>query len=157
MRVRELLSPERTLYHLEGSSKKRLFDEVATLVADACPGIGAQDVFDALVARERLGSTGIGEGVAIPHCRLPSCERPTGVLISLKQAIDFESMDAHPVDLVFVLLVPDRNPEQHLKTLSHLAALFNESDFRDSLRNSQSCEDLYHRAVDSETEIQIVS
>lgn len=157
MRVRELLSPDRTLFDIEGSSKKRLFDQAATLIAGSCPEMAEQDIFDALIARERLGSTGIGEGIAIPHCRMASCEKPVGLLISLRRPIDFESVDARPVDLVFFLLVPEQNPEQHLKTLSHLAALFNEPAFRNALRNSTSADNLYHQAVDSETELQFAS
>lgn len=155
MRVRELLSPDRTHFGIDGGSKKRLFDQVASLAASSCPELGEQQIFDALIARERLGSTGIGEGIAIPHCRLGSCAKPTGLLIKLQEPIDFDSVDNRPVDLVFVLLVPEQNPEQHLKTLSHLAALFNEPDFRNDLRDSTSAEDLYQHAVDSEIELQI--
>ena len=157
MRVRELLAPERTRYNLEGVSKKRLFDQVAQLAADSRPELNEQEVFDALVARERLGSTGIGEGIAIPHCRLPSCTRPVGLLIRLEEAIEFDSVDARPVDLVFVLLVPESNPDQHLKTLSHLAALFNEAEYREALRTSGSAETLYESAVDSEVELRLAS
>lgn len=157
MRVRELLTPDRTHFDIEGGSKKRLFDQVASLAASSCPELGEQQIFDALIARERLGSTGIGEGIAIPHCRLAACGKPVGLLIRLREAIDFDAVDSRPVDLVFVLLVPEQHPEQHLKTLSHLAALFNEPGFRDDLRQSDSAEDLYRRAVDSEVELQVTS
>ena len=157
MRVRELLTRERTEHNLEGVSKKRLLDHAANLVSDTCGGLTAQEVFDALVARERLGSTGIGEGIAIPHCRLAACPSPVGLLISLDKAIDFESIDGRPVDLVFVLLVPEQNPEQHLKTLSHLAALFNQPGFRDRLRDSSSADELFQHAVSSEEELQLAS
>lgn len=157
MRVRELLTPERTHYHLHGASKKRLLDQVAQLAAQGNPELGEQQVFDALIARERLGSTGIGEGIAIPHCRLASCQQPVGMLVSLDEAIDFDAVDGRPVDLVFVLLVPEDNPEQHLKTLSHLAALFNEQSFRDGLRGADSANTLYRAAIDSEAELQLAS
>ncbi len=157
MRIRELLAPDRTRYNLEGVSKKRLFDQVAQLASSSRPELDEQEVFDALVARERLGSTGIGEGIAIPHCRLPSCLQPVGLLIRLEEPIDFDSVDGRPVDLVFVLLVPESNPEHHLRTLSHLAALFNEPEYREALRQSNSTEALYRNAVDSETELQLTS
>jgi nitrogen PTS system EIIA component len=157
MRVRELLAPERTHFHVQGVSKKRLLDQAAQLAAATCTDLSEQQVFDALVARERLGSTGIGEGIAIPHCRLPSCQAPVGLLLQLEQPIDFESIDNKPVDLVFVLLVPEQNPEQHLKTLSHLAALFNEAGFRQQLRDARSAEDLFKRATSSEEELQLAS
>ena len=157
MRVRELLTQDRTVHSVEGVSKKRLLDRIATLVADSCKSMSAQEVFDSLVARERLGSTGIGEGIAIPHCRLPGCDKPVGMLLRLEEPIDFESIDGKPVDLVFVLLVPESNPEQHLKTLSHLAALFNEASYRQRLRNSTDAESLYEKAVGSEEELQLAS
>ncbi|MEY1662665.1 PTS IIA-like nitrogen regulatory protein PtsN [Isoalcanivorax beigongshangi] len=157
MRVRELLTPERTHYRLQGGSKKRLLDQVAQLASRDNPDLDEQQVFDALIARERLGSTGIGEGIAIPHCRLPHCTTATGMLISLEEAVDFDAVDGRPVDLVFVLLVPEDNPEQHLKTLSHLAALFNEQAYRDGLRAADSGDALYRAAVDSDIELAITS
>ncbi len=157
MRVRELLSPERTHHHLHGASKKRLLDQVAQLAAQCRPELNEQQVFEALIARERLGSTGIGEGIAIPHCRLPGCQQPMGILISLDAPIDFDAVDSRPVDLVFVLLVPEDNPEQHLKTLSHLAALFSQQSFRDGLRAASDDETLYHAAVDSEAELDLAT
>jgi len=157
MRVRELLTLERTHFNVQGVSKKRLLDQVAQLVSASCSELTEQQVFDALVARERLGSTGIGEGIAIPHCRLSHCQAPVGMLLLLDQPIDFESIDNKPVDLVFVLLVPEHNPEHHLKTLSHLAALFNEANFRQQLRDARSAEDLYKRATSSEEELRLAS
>jgi nitrogen PTS system EIIA component len=157
MRVRELLAPERTHFNIEGVSKKRLLDQAARLAAEACPELSEQQVFEALVARERLGSTGIGEGIAIPHCRMASCNAPIGLLLQLSQPIDFESIDNKPVDLVFVLLVPEHNPEQHLKTLSHLAALFNEDRYRQQLRSASSSEELFKRASSSEEELRLAS
>ena len=130
---------------------------MAELATRDNPDLSTQDVFEALVARERLGSTGIGEGIAIPHCRLASCNTAIGLLVSLAEPIDFDAVDSRPVDLVFVLLVPQDNPEQHLKTLSHLAALFNEPSFRSDLRQATSAEHLFRTAVDSEAELQLAS
>lgn len=157
MRVNELLTPERTYVDVHGVSKKRLLDRIAELAAQTCPELQEQEVFDALIARERLGSTGIGEGVAIPHCRLASCQRSIGILLKLDEPIDFDAADGQPVDLVFVLLVPEENPEKHLKTLSHLAALFNESSFRDDLRRPGDADGLYKNAVESEAELELAS
>lgn len=157
MRVRELLTPERTHFQVQGVSKKRLLDQAAQMAAATCKDLSEQQIFDALVARERLGSTGIGEGIAIPHCRLPGCDKPVGMLLQLQEPIDFESIDGKPVDLVFVLLVPESNPEQHLKTLSHLAALFNEPTYRQRLRDSSDAETLFEKAVGSEEELQLAS
>ena len=157
MRVRELLTEARTHNGVQASSKKQLLDQVAQLAAAGCDGLKEQEVFDALVAREKLGSTGIGEGIAIPHCRLGHCETPIGLLLRLQTPIDFDAVDGRPVDLVFVLLVPQENPEQHLKTLSHLATLFNDDDYRQELRHSQDNHHLYLKAVESEAELRLAS
>lgn len=157
MRVNELLTPERTFVDVHGVSKKRLLDRIAELAANACPELGEQEVFDALIARERLGSTGIGEAVAIPHCRLSTCRQSIGLLLKLDEPIDFDAADGQPVDLVFVLLVPEENPEKHLKTLSHLATLFNENSFREGLRRAGDADKLYKNAVESEAELEMAS
>lgn len=157
MRVREILTPDHTFINVHGVSKKRLLDQVASLAAGSCPALSEQQVFDALIARERLGSTGIGEGIAIPHCRMADCQEPVGLLLRLDEPVDFESIDGKPVDLVFVLLVPETNPEQHLRTLSHLAALFNEVSYREQLRKADSADALYQRAVSSEEELRLAS
>lgn len=157
MRVRELLNQEHTRIDVHGVSKKRLLDQVAQLAAAHSPNLSEQQVFDALIARERLGSTGIGEGIAIPHCRLVNCEKPIGMLLRLDQAIDFEGIDGKSVDLIFVLLVPEAHPERHLKILSHLAALFNEAGFRQQLRTAVSAENLFQRATSSEEELGLAS
>lgn len=157
MRLNELLNPERTLVDVHGVSKKRLLDSIAGIAARTCPELDEQEVFDALITRERLGSTGIGEGVAIPHSRLSACQRSVGILLRLDEPIDFDAADGQPVDLVFVLLVPEENPEKHLKTLSHLATLFNESRFREGLRRPGDANTLYRTAVESEAELELAS
>ena len=155
MRVRDLLTEQRTHHAINASSKKMLLDKVASMVAATVDDLNEQTVFDALIAREKLGSTGIGEGIAIPHCRLPNCQQPLGLLLQLSEAIDFDAIDNRPVDLVFVLLVPQDNPEQHLKTLSHLAALFNTDKYRQQLRTAQDTKSLYQNAVSSPAEQQL--
>lgn len=157
MRVRDLLTEDRTYDDVAVGSKKRLLDQIAQLAAASCGGLKEQEVFDALVAREKLGSTGIGEGIAIPHCRLGHCDAPVGLLLKLREPVDFDAVDGRPVDLVFVLLVPEQNPEQHLKTLSHLANLFNDDDYRKELRRAVGNHELYRVAVESEAELRLAS
>ena len=142
---------------MQASSKKQLLDQVAQLAAASCGSLNEQEVFDALVAREKLGSTGIGEGIAIPHCRLGHCQQAVGLLLKLETPIDFDAVDGQPVDLVFVLLVPQDNPEQHLKTLSHLASLFNDETYRTELRRSIDNQQLYQAAIESEAELRLAS
>lgn len=157
MRVRELLTENRTYNQVAVGSKKRLLDQIAQLAAANCAGLDEQEVFDALVAREKLGSTGIGEGIAIPHCRLARCDKAVGLLLKLEQAVEFDAVDGRPVDLVFVLLVPEQNPEQHLKVLSHLANLFNDDDYRADLRRAETSHQLFQVAVESEAELRLAS
>ncbi len=107
----------------------------------------ADEIYARLIAREKLGSTGIGEGIAIPHSRLQECEGTLGALFVLDEAVDFDSIDRKPVDIVFVLLVPEEATEQHLQTLSMLAQKFNDEGFRDQLREATSNEDLYQRMI----------
>jgi len=106
-------------------------------------------VFDRLLERERLGSTGLGEGIAIPHCRLKHCPQAIGVLFSLSEQIDYDSIDKKPVDLVFALLVPEEATDEHLQILSRLAGNFSQPEYRERLRQAQSGTELYQQACQS--------
>jgi PTS system nitrogen regulatory IIA component len=99
------------------------------------------------MAREQLGSTGIGAGIAIPHCRVPLCSDIVGMLITLKEPINFDSIDDNPVDIIFVLIVPEQKTDEHIETLAGLARLFSDEDFCYTLRNTQDSEDLYNIAI----------
>ena len=124
----------------EISSKKRLFECVAQLLAEQS-GLPQAEVFDCLVARERLGSTALGQGVAMPHGRHASVPAATGAFVRLKTPIEFDAPDNKPVSLVFVLLVPEAATGEHLALLSHLAGLFNEKSVREALRSCQTPEE----------------
>ena len=102
----------------------------------SCQQAGAEELSDSLQARERLGSTGIGHGIAIPHGRCPSLEQPRGVLLRLEPAIEFGAADGQAVDLVFAMAVPDHYTHQHLLLLSCLAERFSDPDFRAALRSA---------------------
>ena len=94
-----------------------------------------------------MGSTGIGEGIAIPHCRLKQCDKTFGVLLQLEHPIDFDAIDQQPVDLIFALLVPEEATDEHLKTLSMLAQKLSQADYREALRNSPDSKNLFQRAI----------
>ncbi len=102
----------------------------------ACRQAGAEDLRSSLQARERLGSTAIGHGIAIPHGRSPTLDSPRGVLLRLEPAVDFEASDGQPVDLVFAMAVPDHYTHQHLMLLSELAERFSDAGFRNALRDA---------------------
>jgi PTS system nitrogen regulatory IIA component len=145
--ISDLLSEGRCITDVPATSKKKLLEQLAEIVSEAVPD-GTQDaIFDSLLAREKLGSTGIGEGVAIPHCRLPQCHQAIGVLFRLSEAIDFDAIDKQPVDLVFALLVPQEATDEHLQVLATLAKNFNEASFRDGLRAATSDQEFYQQAI----------
>ncbi len=139
----ELLTPERTACHVPGLSKKRLFESLARIISDDQPELSYDDVFGQLIAREKLGSTGLGQGIAIPHCRIEGCGAPLGALLTLAEPIDFDAPDNKPVDLVFALLVPEGEHQKHLDTLAGVARLFSQSDYCEALRTAADNDALF--------------
>ena len=134
--ISEILPLSRVVLDMEASSKKRLLEQVAQLLHEQV-GLPQSDVFDCLVARERLGSTGLGHGVAMPHGRHADVQASCGVFVRLKEAVDFDAPDNKPVSLVFVLLVPESATGEHLEILSHLAERFADKNVRDALLGTQ--------------------
>lgn len=144
MQILDILTPERAQTGVATGSKKRTLEHAARAVEKAL-GSSGQDaaVFDALLARERLGSTALGDGVAVPHCRLPGCTQTIGLLLALAEGIDFDAPDSKPVDLLFVLVVPQEATDEHLQLLGRIAGMFNDSATRASLRAASSGSELY--------------
>lgn len=149
MQLQTILAPRRTLCGVQGSSKKRILDILARQIAQDIPTLNADDLFRSLVARERLGSTGLGHGIAIPHCRIENCTGTVGALIKLSEPIDFDAIDGEPVDIIFALLVPEEACDDHLQTLATLAGMFSDASFRNQLRQAQTDEDLYKLAINA--------
>ncbi len=129
--------------NVPGCSKKRILEYIAHLIANDVQGIDEDVLFESLVAREKLGSTGFGNGIAIPHCRLIGCTTPISAVLHLETAIDFDAIDGEPVDLLFVLLVPEEATDQHLELLRQIASIFEQDDVRERLRNAPTSEELY--------------
>ena len=130
--VAKLLPPGNVLLDLSVSSKKRLFEQIGLLFENH-HGIARNLVFDSLFDRERLGSTGLGQGIAIPHGRIKGLKEALGAFVRLAQPVPFDAPDGKPVTLVFTLLVPEQATEKHLQILSELAQRFSERDFREKL------------------------
>ena len=130
--VAKILSPSHVVVDLQASSKKRLFEQ-AGLLFENHDKIARSTVFDSLFAREKLGSTGLGQGVAIPHGRIKGLKEALGAFLRLAQPVPFESPDSQPVSLAFVLLVPEKATEKHLQILSELAQLFSDRVLRDAM------------------------
>lgn len=149
MKLSQILSPERTRCDVESSSKKRALEDIAQLVADDVGGLDAGELFNQLLAREKLGSTGLGDGVAIPHCRAADCPRVVGALLKLDSPIDFEAVDDVPVDLLFALIVPEQAHDEHLKALAAIAELASRDDFRRQLRACRNDAELYQTVMET--------
>ncbi len=147
MHIEEILRPERVLFRDDIGSKKVALETLAELVSSAAPELSPEQVFEALLARERLGSTGLGYGVAIPHGRIPQLQTACGGILRLSSGIDFDATDGQPVDLFFVLLVPEDCTDEHLKILACLAEMFADPDFLEQLRASPLPRDLYQTMV----------
>lgn len=137
--ISQLLPPENIVLDLEASSKKRVFEH-AGLVFENNQGVARSAVFDSLFSREKLGSTGLGKGIAIPHGRIKGLKKACGAFIRLTTPIPFDSPDGEPVSLLFVLLVPEQATEQHLQILSELAERFSERSCREALASAQDAE-----------------
>ena len=147
MQLEKILAPERCFARLDGGSKKRFLTTISELIAQRGTDLPADAIYNALLAREQLGSTGIGNGIAIPHCRVRECAQITGTLVTLEDGIDFDANDNQAVDLLFVLIVPEEETDEHLKVLGGLARLFHEDAFCRALRDTGSDRELYEQAI----------
>ncbi|MGB7182259.1 MAG: PTS sugar transporter subunit IIA [Burkholderiaceae bacterium] len=146
-RISRLLVPENVQVNLAVTSKKRLFEHVG-LMFENSHGIERDKVFDSLFARERLGSTGLGEGVAIPHGRIKGLKEPRAAVVRVETPIPFDAPDGEPVTLLVILLVPENANEEHLEILSELAELLSDETVRESLL-TQSDSLQIHQAISS--------
>jgi len=143
MRIADILSPERILCNIETGSKKATLEILATLIASADSTLTQSEVFDSLLARERLGSTGLGQGIALPHGRLKHGNKTLGAFVRLQAGIDYDAIDQGPVDLLFALLVPEESTHEHLEILSKLAEMFSNHKFLEQLKNEPSSDNVF--------------
>lgn len=141
MNLAALLKPSHVLLGLDISSKKRLFEEVGFLF-ERTVKLNRSSVTDSLFARERLGSTGLGYGVAIPHGRIKGLKEPQVAVVQLKAPIGFDSADGLPVDFLFVLLVPENATQKHLDLLAQIAEILGDEAKRNTLKMTSNVEDL---------------
>ncbi|MEC4725616.1 PTS IIA-like nitrogen regulatory protein PtsN [Shewanella sp. D64] len=142
MELSTILQPECTTCATPGS-KKKVLELISDLAAVQYPNLSSQEIFESLLAREKMGSTGIGNGIAIPHGRLANISQPVAVLIKCEEPIAFDSIDKQPVDILFALLVPADQCEQHLSTLSAMAEKLNDKLILKQLRKTQDESELY--------------
>lgn len=145
MKLLNLLKPQQVVYYTDLQSKKQVLEKVSDLFCEQSPWLNQKEVFNCLLERERVSSTALGHGVAIPHCRSNIIKKPLACLISLDHSIDFDSLDKEPVNLIFGLIVPEENHKQHLALLSEVAKLLSNENIRNSLSTAHSSNDLYQK------------
>ncbi|NOH80147.1 PTS IIA-like nitrogen regulatory protein PtsN [Vibrio sp. RE86] len=142
MQLSEILTLDCTKSAVQCTSKKRALEMISELVAEHT-GQNSTELFECMLSREKMGSTGIGNGIAIPHARMHSSDKAVAVLLQCESPVEFDAIDNRPVDLLFALLVPDAQCKEHLKTLSSMAERLNDKQVLKQLRKAQSDEELY--------------
>jgi nitrogen PTS system EIIA component len=142
MQIAELLSPQAVIPVLRATSKKQAIQELARLAASET-GLPERAIFEVLLERERLGTTGVGRGIAIPHGKLPGLDRIHGLFARFETPIDFDSIDDQKVDLVFLLLAPENAGADHLKALARISRLLRDNASCEKLRAAKDARDLY--------------
>jgi PTS system nitrogen regulatory IIA component len=148
MEIADLVKPDHVVAQLRASSKKQALQDLARRAADIT-GQPERAIFSVLMKRERLGTTGVGNGIAIPHGKLPTLDRLYGVFARLEHPIDFDSIDDRPVDLIFLLLAPESSGAEHLKALARVSRLLRDKTACEKLRGTDDSEALYALLVDT--------
>jgi PTS system nitrogen regulatory IIA component len=143
MPILEFLSPDSVVTSLRARAKKQILQELSAHAVRQLPALDEREVFETLQQRERLGSTGIGDGVAIPHGKLPGLDRLFGLVARLERPVDFESLDGQPIDIAFLLLAPEGAGAEHLKALAQVARLLREPGVLDRIRAARDASALY--------------
>lgn len=137
MQITELLGLDQVAVGTLASSKKRILERLSELLARGADNLNSTDIFDCLLARERLGSTGLGHGIAIPHARMEGNQHTLAALVCLDQGIDFDAVDHQPVDLFCALLVPEESTQTHVQLLAQLAEMFRDPELCTYLRKAK--------------------
>jgi len=144
MKFNHLIKIDQIQLNNSAGSKKKVLESISQIVHNNYPELGTNKVFETLIDRERLGSTGIGHGVALPHGRLSECTDTIGVFVRLSNGVDYDAIDNQSVRLLFALLVPDHSTEKHLEILAKLAEFFRNKENRQTLINASSAESVYN-------------
>lgn len=150
--ISQLLPPSNVIVDLDVASKKRVFEQ-AGLLFENTSQIARSQVFDSLFAREKLGSTGLGQGVAIPHGRIKGLREAVAALVTMKEAIPFDAPDGQPVNIACILLVPEKATDKHLQILSELAQMFSDKQFRENILRSKDAAEIHRLIADWEPNV----
>ncbi len=149
MKIMDILVKDAVILDLESNAKNGILDEMSRALAAADPSVSADRLLTVLIEREGLQSTGIGEGVAIPHGKMAGLERLLASFARSKEGVDFDSIDGQPTQLYFLLVVPEHSGGQHLKALARISRFFRDPAFREKLLGATSTEEIF-RAIDEE-------
>ena len=142
MNIQALVSLDRTECAVQCNSKKRILEIISDIAAQANPEVEKEAVLSALLGREKVGSTGIGNGIALPHGRLPELTKVTAVVVTTTPAINFDAIDDKPVDIFFAILVPESQTEGHLQTLATIAGKLSQKEIIKAIRGAETKEEV---------------
>ncbi|XOV80638.1 MAG: PTS IIA-like nitrogen regulatory protein PtsN [Aestuariibacter sp.] len=143
MEIKDILSPDCTLCAVPGTSKKRILEQISALTAESLQDISQNDVLTALMCREKMGSTGIGNGIALPHGRIDGLSKTTAAVITCTPAVPFDAIDNQDVDVFFAIFIPSEQTEGHLQTLAMIAQKLSDKDTVKALRRAKDNQSLY--------------
>lgn len=143
MEIKDILSPDCTSCAVKGSSKKRILQEISNLASAKLGNIDSMEVLSSLLCREKMGSTGIGNGIALPHGRLDHLDKTIAVAVTCAPAIEFDAIDDQKVDIFFAILVPKSQTEGHLQTLAMIATKLSDKQIIKHIRKAASNQELY--------------
>jgi PTS system nitrogen regulatory IIA component len=149
MLLEEIIKPDSVLCNAQARSKKHCLEILSELLVRQAPQIAADDIFERLIERERLGCTSLDLGVAFPHCRVEGLEANVAALIKLSEPVDFDSADGELVDIVFGMMVPNDINESHQANIRSIADLLNDAQLRQKMRAANSSRELYDSLIDS--------
>ena len=149
MDIADILRPDTVVADLKANNKKHALQDLSRHAAEAS-GIDEQHIFETLMERERLGSTGVGNGIAIPHGKFRALKNVCGVFARLEKPIDFAAIDEHPVDLIFLLMAPEEAGADHLKALARVSRLLRDGTICEKLRGADTADGLYMLLTESE-------
>lgn len=138
-----LVNADSISFHDTASSKKKVLENLSQKLAANTTAITAETIFQVLLERERLGSTGLGKGVAIPHARIPDLPHTVAAMLTMETPVEFESLDNEPIDIAFGLLVPEDDSNHHLEHLSRLVTLFRDADICQKIRSANNAEEIF--------------
>ena len=144
MNLQDILTLDCTLCSVKGTSKKKLLEIISTTAAQKIDNLDTHQLFESLMAREKVGSTGIGNGIAIPHGRLSNTSQVIAVLLTSDQAIEFDAIDNRDVDIIVALFVPEESCQEHLSTLQSIAQIFSDKQIAKQVRKCQNSQELFN-------------